>query len=48
MANNKNPLLVVVPCHRVIGANGQLVGYASGLEKKRFLLQLENPNFQLG
>jgi methylated-DNA-[protein]-cysteine S-methyltransferase len=47
MANNKNPLLVVVPCHRVIGANGQLVGYASGLEKKRFLLQLENPNFQL-
>ena len=48
MANNKNPLLVVVPCHRVIGANGQLVGYASGLEKKHFLLQLENPNFQLG
>ena len=48
MANNKNPLLVVVPCHRVIGANGQLVGYASGLEKKQFLLQLENPNFQLG
>ena len=48
MANNKNPLLVVVPCHRVIGVNGQLVGYASGLEKKRFLLQLENPNFQLG
>ena len=48
MANNKNPLLVLVPCHRVIGANGQLVGYASGLEKKRFLLQLENPNFQLG
>ena len=48
MANNKNPLLVIVPCHRVIGANGQLVGYASGLEKKRFLLQLENPNFQLG
>ena len=47
MANNKNPLLVVVPCHRVIGANGQLVGYASGLEKKRLLLQLENPHFQL-
>ena len=45
MANNKNALLVLVPCHRVIGANGQLVGYASGLEKKRFLLQLENPNF---
>ena len=47
MANNKNPLLVIVPCHRVIGANGQLVGYASGLEKKRLLLQLENPHFQL-
>ena len=47
MANNKNPLLVIVPCHRVIGTNGQLVGYASGLEKKRLLLQLENPHFQL-
>ena len=45
MANNKNPLLVVVPCHRVIGANGQLVGYAAGLEKKQFLLHLENPSF---
>ena len=47
MANNKNPLLVIVPCHRVIGTNGQLVGYASGLEKKRLLLQLENSHFQL-
>ena len=45
MANNRNPLLVVVPCHRVIGANGQLVGYAGGLDKKTFLLHLENPNF---
>lgn len=45
MANNKNPLLVVVPCHRVIGANGRLVGYAGGLDKKAFLLHLENPNF---
>ena len=41
MANNKNPLLVVVPCHRVIGANGKLVGYAAGIEKKEFLLKLE-------
>ena len=41
MANNKNPLLIVVPCHRVIGANGKLVGYAVGLEKKEFLLKLE-------
>ena len=47
MANNRNPWLVVVPCHRVIGANGQLVGYAGGLDKKEFLLRLENPNFSL-
>ena len=45
MANNRNPLLVLVPCHRVIGCNGQLVGYAAGLEKKQFLLDLENPGF---
>lgn len=47
MANNRNPLLVLVPCHRVIGSNGQLVGYAGGLGKKEFLLRLENPNFSL-
>ena len=47
MANNRNPLLVVVPCHRVIGSNGQLVGYAGGLDKKECLLRLENPNFSL-
>ena len=41
MANNRNPLLIVVPCHRVIGADGKLVGYAAGLDKKEFLLQLE-------
>ena len=41
MANNRNPLLIVVPCHRVIGANGKLVGYAAGIEKKEFLLKLE-------
>ena len=45
MANNRNPLLVLVPCHRVIGCNGQLVGYAAGLDKKQFLLHLENPCF---
>ena len=45
MANNRNPLLVLVPCHRVIGCNGQLVGYAAGLNKKQFLLHLENPCF---
>lgn len=41
MANNRNPLLIVVPCHRVIGANGKLTGYGAGLEKKEFLLRLE-------
>lgn len=41
MANNRNPMLIVVPCHRVIGANGKLVGYGAGIEKKEFLLKLE-------
>ena len=45
MANNRNPLLVLLPCHRVIGCNGKLVGYAAGLVKKQFLLHLENPSF---
>ncbi|MEG1642121.1 MAG: methylated-DNA--[protein]-cysteine S-methyltransferase [Synergistaceae bacterium] len=43
-ANNKNPLTLVVPCHRVIGKNGALVGYAGGVEVKNFLLQLEKQN----
>lgn len=41
MANNKNPMIIVVPCHRVIGANGKLVGYGGGLEMKKALLDLE-------
>ncbi|MDL2231289.1 methylated-DNA--[protein]-cysteine S-methyltransferase [Porphyromonadaceae bacterium OttesenSCG-928-L07] len=41
MANNKNPLPIVVPCHRVIGANGKLTGYAGGLDVKERLLDLE-------
>ena len=41
MACNKNPLLLIVPCHRVIGANGKLTGFACGLEVKRYLLLLE-------
>lgn len=40
-AVGKNPLSILVPCHRVIGAKGQLVGYAGGLERKRALLELE-------
>lgn len=41
MANNKNPISVLIPCHRVIGAKGALVGYGGGLEVKKFLLSLE-------
>lgn len=41
MANHVNPLPIVVPCHRVVGKGGKLVGYAGGLEVKKFLLQLE-------
>lgn len=41
MANNKNPIVVIIPCHRVIGANGKMVGYGGGIEKKIFLLDLE-------
>lgn len=41
MANHVNPLPIVVPCHRVVGQGGKLVGYAGGLEVKEFLLQLE-------
>ena len=42
-ANGRNPIAIVVPCHRVIGSDGSLVGYAGGLERKRFLLALEEP-----
>lgn len=41
MANNKNPVPIIVPCHRVIGRNGGLVGYAGGLNIKRQLLDIE-------
>ena len=41
MANNRNPIAILIPCHRVIGANGKLVGYAGGLDLKRKLLELE-------
>ena len=41
MANNKNPILIIIPCHRVIGSNGKLVGYAAGLAVKEKLLELE-------
>lgn len=41
-ANNKNPIPIIIPCHRVIGANKKLVGYAGGLDKKQKLLDIEN------
>ncbi|PSW34324.1 cysteine methyltransferase [Photobacterium phosphoreum] len=44
MANSKNPLSIIIPCHRVIGKNGKLTGYAGGLDKKQTLLELEKNN----
>ncbi len=41
MANNKNKIAIIIPCHRVIGSNGKLVGYAGGLDIKSKLLELE-------
>ena len=41
MANNRNPILFMVPCHRVIGSTGALTGYAAGLDLKAKLLQME-------
>lgn len=40
-ANHRNPIPIIIPCHRIIGANGHLVGFGSGLDKKRFLLSHE-------
>lgn len=42
-ANGKNPLWIVIPCHRVIGTDGSLTGYAGGLHRKKWLLEHENP-----
>ncbi|WP_286239347.1 methylated-DNA--[protein]-cysteine S-methyltransferase [Neptuniibacter halophilus] len=41
MANNRNPIPIIIPCHRVLGSNGSLTGYAGGLENKSYLLNLE-------
>ncbi len=43
-ANNKNPIAIIIPCHRVIGSNNKLTGYAGGLDKKEKLLNLEKNN----
>jgi methylated-DNA-[protein]-cysteine S-methyltransferase len=45
-ANGKNPLWIVVPCHRVIGTDGSLTGYAGGLWRKKWLLEHETPSHQ--
>lgn len=45
-ANGKNPLWIIVPCHRVIGSDGSLTGYAGGLHRKQWLLNHENPEKQ--
>jgi methylated-DNA-[protein]-cysteine S-methyltransferase len=44
MANHNNPIMCMIPCHRVIGANGSLVGYAGGISTKKMLLELESRN----
>ena len=46
LANGRNPIGIIVPCHRVIGANGSLTGYGGGLERKRILLELERGRSQ--
>jgi len=46
-ANGKNPLWIIVPCHRVIGSNGDLVGYAGGLHRKKWLLEHEGSATQM-
>ncbi|HSA57521.1 MAG TPA: methylated-DNA--[protein]-cysteine S-methyltransferase [Gemmatimonadaceae bacterium] len=46
-ANGANPIPIIIPCHRVIGANGSLTGFGGGLERKRFLLELERGELAL-
>lgn len=45
-ANNRNELPILIPCHRVIGSNGKIVGYAGGIEIKQKLLELERKNLR--
>lgn len=46
-ANGKNPIWIAIPCHRIIGSDGSLVGYAGGLHRKKWLLNHESPNRQV-
>ncbi|MBG7629547.1 MAG: methylated-DNA--[protein]-cysteine S-methyltransferase [Bacteroidetes bacterium] len=45
-ANGKNPLWILIPCHRIIGSDGSLTGYAGGIWRKKWLLEHENPSTQ--
>ncbi len=45
-ANGKNPIWIIIPCHRIIGSDGSLTGYAGGLWRKKWLLEHENPSLQ--
>lgn len=46
-ATGRNPISIIVPCHRVVGKNGGMGGYAGGLDRKKSLLKIETPNFKL-
>lgn len=46
LANGRNPISIIVPCHRVIGSNGSLTGYGGGIDRKRALLDLERQRSQ--
>ena len=48
LANGRNPISIIVPCHRVIGADGSLTGYGGGIDRKRFLLDLESGTLPFG
>lgn len=47
-ANKRNPVIIIIPCHRVIGKNGKLTGFAYGVDVKQYLLDLEKRNFDMG
>ena len=46
LACNKNPIIILIPCHRVVGKNGNLTGYACGLDMKKYLLSIEDQQYK--
>ncbi len=46
MANNKNPIILAVPCHRVVGSSGKMVGYVGGIDRKQYLLDMERNKYE--